>query len=1033
MKEQEVQLLQRELELVRSYRENPILAANDLLNVDLAVPQQKVLLDMWFKSRVVFCGGRGSGKSFLDALFACLWAMLWPGQKVGLLAPSFRQCVVGETLVNTEYGLQYVADLKEKPGSLLSSSGMASCSAFFRNDAAPTIMVSTLRGYKIEGAIDHRILVLDTNGCFDYKTLSSLDNNDYLCLKKESLIFGDQVDLSPYIGDFVKKGNSRDCRIPETLDESLSYFIGLLSGDGCLTQENYILFTNADQDIVNSYKEISSKYFDSILVEQRENDKVQITKGNKKFYEFLCNIGIGGKYAHEKTTPSIILKSTKSNVISFIRGLFDTDGGAYYYEDSSHKYKVAIALTSEQLVDEIQVLLLGLGIVGSRSINVSGRKKPLHTLEISDKQSIIFFREKIGFISSAKSAKLDEAYYCIMQSDIERTHSDIIPNINKQASQICSMIRDTKKGFGQLRLWLRFDKDHNVKVGLTRGYVKKLLSHCREYNLLSPEVDQLNNILEANFIFDRIETKKHGFDTTYDFTVDVIHDYFSNGFISHNSKIMFSEVDKIWSISPLLQECTSKSPITASDRCYLPFMQSGNANPSIIEAVPLGDGGKIRGARYHVIIADEFAQIPVNIFNAVIKPMGATSASPMEKVRRLALIDALIKSGKAKREDFEVEGSNKIIVSSSAFFQFNHMYETINTYQKQIAAGDKNYAVHHVSYRDMPKGFLDENNIRDARLTMPRIQFRMEYEAIWEADSAGVFKASLVEECKKLASFTIKIKEEPGKQYIIGVDPARSSDGYALVVLEMGIAGQTPVNPHKIVAAWEFYQLPFPQMADFIIETCRIYKNVIAVHMDAGAAGGGLAVKDLLAEEKRYGSSRILDAGDETTEGLNGRRILYMFYPAPQSNAEAVYGTLNLMEQKMMAFPEVPLQGDEGVQGSLEVKEQVHEVVEKMLSQLMLIEVTESKSGVPHFDVPEGGGHGAQKKDLYSAFVLAAKKAYDLQIAVDTSLPMADLGIIENILLPTLPERNLLASSMEVINAPISSWTHRKTFKPSGT
>lgn len=489
------------------------------------------------------------------------------------------------------------------------------------------------------------------------------------------------------------------------------------------------------------------------------------------------------------------------------------------------------------------------------------------------------------------------------------------------------------------------------------------------------------------------------------------------------AKLMFAEVNKIWDNAPLLQEATTSKPVRASDRCYLTFKKAGYANASVIEAIPLGDGGKIRGARYYCIIADEFAQIPADIFNAVIRPMGATVANPMENVERLARIEALIKSGRAKREDFEESAGNKIVMSSSAYFTFNHMHETLRNYEKLVAAGDPKYSVHTVSYRDMPKGFLDEDNIRNARANMSRLQFNMEYEALWEADSAGVFKASLIEACRNLGTHTVMLRGEAGKQYILGVDPARASDGFALCLIELGA-------PHKIIGAWEFYNQNFPDMAAFIIGMCDLY-NVVAVHLDAGAGGGGLAVKDLLAEEKRFHNRCLLDAGDDTTQGLNGRRILHLFNPSPQANAEAVYASLNLMEQRMLSAPKPPQTVLSDFQ-DLEEKEVVFDTVQRMFKQLMLIEVSQTKSGVAHFDVPSGSGHGAQKKDLYTSFILAAKKTYDLTMNYQEASSMLEYGIIENLRLPPVPGSNQLNNNLSVSNSPVNSWAFRKTFKPTG-
>jgi hypothetical protein len=48
-----------------------------------------------------------------------------------------------------------------------------------------------------------------------------------------------------------------------------------------------------------------------------------------------------------------------------------------------------------------------------------------------------------------------------------------------------------------------------------------------------------------------------------------------------------------------------------------------------------------------------------------------------------------------------------------------------------------------------------------------------------------------------------------------------------------------------------------------------------------------------------------------------------------------------------------------------------------MKQQMQMIELTETPTGKHHFDVPKGEGHGKQKKDLYTAFMLAARCVYD--------------------------------------------------------
>jgi len=301
----------------------------------------------------------------------------------------------------------------------------------------------------------------------------------------------------------------------------------------------------------------------------------------------------------------------------------------------------------------------------------------------------------------------------------------------------------------------------------------------------------------------------------------------------------------------------------------------------------------------------------------------------------------------------------------------------------------------------------------------------MEYEAIWEADSAGVFKASLIEKCRRGADHTVAVRGKVGAEYILGVDPARASDAFALCLLEVG-------SPYKLVAAWEFYQNVFPKMAQTVMDICQDF-NVIALHMDAGAGGGGLALKDLLAEEERWGAAlRILDAEDEELKDNTGRHILYMFNPSPKTNAEAVHASLSLMEQGGLKLPQRPQPCGSTKESfdRLEQEEGVYETVERLLRQLMMIEVSESRSGVAHFDVPSGGGHAAQKKDLYTSFILASRKAYELATTDEDEGGILEVGIVEQRPNFVHTPRNTLTESMKVSQVPINSWPFRKTFKP---
>lgn len=476
------------------------------------------------------------------------------------------------------------------------------------------------------------------------------------------------------------------------------------------------------------------------------------------------------------------------------------------------------------------------------------------------------------------------------------------------------------------------------------------------------------------------------------------------------AKIIFSEVTRRYAESPILREATVKRPVVASDRCYLDFRSVNNSPGSLIAAIPMGDGGRIRGQRFHALLIDEFAQVPEDIFDTVIRPMGATTLNPMENVRRLKRLKTQLVRGELTQLEYDgyVSGgtSNKIIAMSSAYFQFNHMYKRILSYDEQIERGSNKYATHFISYLDMPEGFLDQDNIDEAKTSMSRILFSMEYSGNWESDSDGVFKASLLESTKS-SEVQIQLEGKPQKQYVMGIDPARSSDAFAIVIIEIG-------NPSSVVHAFQATRNKFPDMARKIYEFCDKF-NVVLADMDAGAGGGGVAIKDILASEMIFPKNMILDMDDEDYINVPGRKILRMFNPNPKSLAESNYNSLNLLEQNRLKFPFPP----RDLGKILDAKEKIYENIRIMLRQMMSITVTETKSGMAHFDIP-ATGKSSRKKDLYSAFILACGALYNMVYdRPDNTSPIHEIGGIVRKREKSFSDKGMIPNIHAIMKLPV--------------
>ena len=420
------------------------------------------------------------------------------------------------------------------------------------------------------------------------------------------------------------------------------------------------------------------------------------------------------------------------------------------------------------------------------------------------------------------------------------------------------------------------------------------------------------------------------------------------------SKMIFSEVEKIYQRAPILREACEKKPVRGSDTCYLRFRGTDYSNGSFIEALPIGvDGAKIRGSRFYLIQIDELAQMTPDIIDLVIRPMAAVSLEPMQRVRERQQQEEMIRQGLATEDDFIGEAANKMIMTSSGYFKFNHMWHRMKSYWKAMKEEGENtkYAVHQVPYQLLPPAFLDEENIKEARRTMSSIEFMMEYEAAMVSDSDGFFKASMIEACSIDSNFSIQLVGQKGKEYVLGIDPNQGGKASCgVIIIEIG-------EPHKIIYVQELKKKTTQDMV-MAFQNLTDTFNVVRIFMDS--QGGGKPIRDLL-QEGYNNHIPILDMDDETTKGKYGKSILQLINPTPAWINDANFDALAMFEHKDLRFPALPDSADP-------TAEKLYEEVRVLKSQLLNIIVTQTARGVRHFDTPKKG----QNKDLYSALVLAA-------------------------------------------------------------
>tara|TARA_R100000664_G_scaffold8047_2_gene13422 strand:+ start:1605 stop:3605 length:2001 start_codon:yes stop_codon:yes gene_type:complete len=499
------------------------------------------------------------------------------------------------------------------------------------------------------------------------------------------------------------------------------------------------------------------------------------------------------------------------------------------------------------------------------------------------------------------------------------------------------------------------------------------------------------------------------------------------------SKVLFEYMDTIWKNAPILRDlCGSNSgPRRDVDRCVM------HIGDSTITCLPLGDGSKIRGQRANDIIADEFASIPRDIFENVVAGFAAVAASPIEKVKmkakkkRAEELGVDFNSDQPRTDVFD-DKSNQIILSGTAYYDFNHFAQYWKRYKSIVdSRGDdfklkevfgdevpkdfnwRDYSVIRMPVTTLPEGFMDEGQVSRARATVHSGIFQMEYGACFTTDSQGFFKRSLIEGCvvseqdpikfgEEEIFFEAKLKGDPNKTYVFGVDPASEVDNFSIVVLEIDGVHR------KIVHCWttnrkqhrEQLKTSIADEDDFYSYCARKIRNLMRVFPCAeialDAQGGGIAVMEALHDKDkiREGEVAIWPVIDydkpKDTDDEPGLHILKMCQFAKSDwLAEANHGLRKDFEDKLVLFPAfdavslgLSAEEDNMIGRTYDTLEDCVMEIEELKNELSMIIMTQTSTGRERWDTPEikvaAGRKSRMRKDRYSSLIMANMSARGL-------------------------------------------------------
>jgi hypothetical protein len=481
------------------------------------------------------------------------------------------------------------------------------------------------------------------------------------------------------------------------------------------------------------------------------------------------------------------------------------------------------------------------------------------------------------------------------------------------------------------------------------------------------------------------------------------------------AKMIFKKIEDIANKpeAGYLQQCIKKIS-KANDEWVMEIGESS------IRALPLGDGSKLRGFRFHRIIIDEMLLMPERIYNEVVVPFLSVVQNPKERDNLYNLETNLISQGKMTEEERYVWPNNKLIMLSSASYKFEYLYKLYENFERLInekkSSNKATRTIMHFSYDCAPKQLFDQNLIDQAKSTMSQSQYDREFGAVFTDDSSGYFKISKMQGCtvEEGNSPCVEVKGEEGCDYLLSFDPSwaenEGSDDFAMQVFKLNEKNQQGTLVHVYAMAGESLKNHMKYF-NYLINNFDIVAMV-------GDYNGGVQFLNAFKESSLYKNSKKkinlieteFDNAEEYQKSLRLAKTEFSKDGIPcclrkptsdwiRRANELLQGNFDhkriwfasqaidddYQKQRNKKIPISSLKflnfndGDENeTNGSrmIDLVEHLHEMMDYTKGQCALIVVKSSPQGIQTFDLPlnlkKTTGPGKARKDCYSALVLGS-------------------------------------------------------------
>ena len=430
-------------------------------------------------------------------------------------------CVTPDTHVLTNTGIRQVSDFVQQTNGQIGAHVLPPYTVqgidksrtgvlFFANGEAPVFKV-TSKYSEIKCSSEHKFWAWSNEKGYAVHRTQDLTTDSWIAIRKNTRLWGVDTSTNGYVYKPSGRKVKRTYTDTGTITTDLAYFVGLYLAEGSCYKSykdgkhtgSSLTITCGDPEARTEMLKLNGLHVSSTGIRH--------TISSKQFVDFLEKVGLDTtQKANTKRIPQKFMSMPEEHTVALLQGLFDGDG----FSRIDRGY-IGYTSVSEELVNQVRVLLCNLGILTTKYTNKNKFNFDSYVLEADGTNSLLFY-DRIGFRFARKQAKRQ----ILSTQNLNRVSGhDVIPGGAKLAKELAVSkglsVFDCKKQYrkatGIEAQWLMPREHKSPNVGR-----KSLLKFV---NWLQPDEDY-SRIVNDDIVWTQVSKIEYvGTQPVYDFSL----------------------------------------------------------------------------------------------------------------------------------------------------------------------------------------------------------------------------------------------------------------------------------------------------------------------------------------------------------------------------------------------------------------------------------------------------------------------------------------------------------------------------------